>query len=110
MPSPPPPEETRWKEGQSGNPNGYSRGRRISDRLIKIIEDRGLDETIAITLLGAALGDSRLLKDRKPNYQFFAMLLDRIEGKVRTQEDETSETTSPLIDTIREAFGQSKSD
>lgn len=76
----------QFKPGQSGNPNGYSRGRRITDRLCKIIEEKCLDETIALTWLGAALGDDDLLEGRKPNAAFFAMLIDRLEGKVAEAE------------------------
>lgn len=75
-----PPLEHRWKPGESGNPNGYSRSRRITDRLLRLIEDHNFDDEIALTWLGAALGDDKLLQGRKPSAAFFAMLLDRIEG------------------------------
>jgi hypothetical protein len=81
VPTLPPPEHSRWKPGQSGNPAGSSQRQRITGRLLKIIEEKGLDDTLAVTWLGAALGDEKLLKGRKPNFAFFKELLDRVEGK-----------------------------
>lgn len=77
----------KWKPGESGNPNGYSRSRRITDRLARLIEDHKFDDEIATAWLGAALGDERLLRGRKPSAAFFAMLLDRIEGPPPTDRD-----------------------
>ena len=111
MPTPPPPEETRWKQGQSGNPDGYSRGRRITDRLIKIIEDKNLGDTIAVAWLGAALGDEKLLKGRKPNAAFFSMLLERIEGRVPQDKDEPEvDAATGVIQQIKDAIGKSGTD
>lgn len=72
----------QFPPGVSGNPAGYSRKRRITDRLIKLLEDEQLDKTVALTLFAAAIGDEKLLKGRKPNAAFMAMLLERVEGKV----------------------------
>lgn len=78
-----------FKKGQSGNPDGYSKGRRITDRLMRFIGENGLDETIAKVWIGAALGDEELLEGRKPNAAFFSMLLERLEGKVSEPEKES---------------------
>jgi hypothetical protein len=74
--------DTQFKPGVAPNPKGYSKKRRITDRLIKMLEDEGLDAKVAATLFAAAIGDETLLEGRKPNAQFMAMLLDRVEGKV----------------------------
>lgn len=94
--------EHQWKKGQSGNPNGYSRKRRITDRLISIIERQKLEDTIAITWLGAAMGDEKLLKGRKPNAAFFQMLLERLEGKSSLDhDDDNSGELEPRINLPR---------
>ena len=109
MPFPNP--DTQFQPGQSGNPDGYSRGRRITDRLIKIIEDKNLGDTIAVAWLGAALGDEKLLKGRRPNAAFFSMLLERIEGKVPQDKDEPEvDAATGVIQQIKDAIGKSGTD
>jgi hypothetical protein len=69
----PPPEHTRWKPGQSGNPAGHSRGRRATDELIRLIEEKGADRAIATKWLQAML---------EGDFRYFAAYLERVEGKV----------------------------
>jgi hypothetical protein len=100
-----------WQKGQSGNPKGYSKKRRATDALERYIDEHGLDNAIGRRWLGAALDEPGMLdtieevevldkdgfpvldKDGKPktkkrryrsrpNAHFFAMLLERLEGKV----------------------------
>jgi hypothetical protein len=74
----------KWKPGQSGNPAGYSRGRRVTDALIALIEDKGAEKPLASVWLRKALeGDPK----------FFAMLLDRVEGKPIEKPPEESDGT-----------------
>ena len=61
----------RWREGQTGNPAGSSKGRRISAELNRLI-----DEKKAIPLL-AEVWLSKALEGKFP---WFEMLLDRIDG------------------------------
>jgi hypothetical protein len=68
-----PPIEHRWKPGQSGNPNGYSRGRRITDELVKMIAANSADVALARVWFRKALeGDPT----------FFRLLIDRYEDPV----------------------------
>jgi hypothetical protein len=78
----------RWRKGQSGNPNGCSQKQRVTRRLLKLIEDGNLEDRLALLWLGAAMGDERLLKGRKPCFAFFKELLDRIEGRLSLPEPE----------------------
>jgi hypothetical protein len=73
---------TPWQPGQSGNPGGYSSGRRITTALLKLIEEQGADNALALTWLAMAMGDHKTLDGRKPDFRFFKELLDRVEGKV----------------------------
>lgn len=103
------------QKGDPGrNPKGYSKKRRASDALAKFIDEHGLDNAIGKRWLGAALDEPAMLdtieevevldkdgmpvldKDGKPrikrrryrsrpNAHFFAMLLERLEGKVPDQ-------------------------
>jgi hypothetical protein len=78
MPTPPPPEEYRWKKGQSGNPAGHSKARRFTDRMIREIDARGADDAIIRVWLKAVL---------EGDFKYFKELIDRVEGKVTPAED-----------------------
>ena len=54
----PKPENLRppWPPGTSGNPAGYSRGRRISDAIERLIEEMALDREFGSTAIAMALG------------------------------------------------------
>ena len=54
----PKPENLRppWPPGTSGNPAGYSRGRRISDVIERLIEEMALDREFGATAIAMALG------------------------------------------------------
>ena len=45
-----------WPPGTSGNPAGYSRGRRISDAIERLIEEMALDREFGATAIAMALG------------------------------------------------------
>ncbi len=71
----PKPENLRppWPPGTSGNPAGYSRGRRISDAIVKLIEEMALDResgatAIAMRRLGA-IHFSQVSESRQPRPQ-----------------------------------------
>jgi hypothetical protein len=62
----PRPENLRpWQPGQSGNPGGYSRGRRVRGVLRRLIAERGCEEEVALVLLAMALGRPELLPGRE---------------------------------------------
>lgn len=76
MPTPPPPKEHQFKPGQSGNPAGYSRGRRAVDDLLDLIAEKKADKAIAAKWLQAILeGDFRYMKE----------YLERRDGKVKDE-------------------------
>ena len=54
----PKPENLRppWPPGTSGNPAGYSRGRRISDAIERLIEEMALDREFGATAIAMAMG------------------------------------------------------
>jgi len=85
----PNPENVRphqFKPGQSGNPAGYSRSRRITDALIRLIAEENADDALAKLWLKKAM---------EADPRFFAMLLERVEGKVKqTLEIEQAEIKS----------------
>lgn len=70
-----PPKEYQWPKGVSGNPKGHSKARRVTDALLKQLNDPEIQKRLAeIWIEQAAMG----------NFQFFRELLDRTEGKVPT--------------------------
>ena len=99
MPSPPPPEHTRWKPGQSGNPKGYSRGRRQIDDLIRLIEETdGAERAISKAWL------KQILSGSLPHLKEY---LDRRDGKIPTPvEVGTSENTGNDFITVTPADDQ----
>src|SRR5271166_4686528 len=90
-----------WQPGTSGNPAGYSRGRRISDTIETQIEEMGLDREFGATGIAMALGQKHMLKQKvqdpetgediwvehKPNIAWFKMLMERIEPVAQKPDD-----------------------
>jgi hypothetical protein len=67
---------TKWKPGQSGNPSGYSRGRRQIDDMIDMIEETaGAERAISRSWLKQVLAGS---------YPHLREYLERRDGKVPT--------------------------
>src|SRR5271165_6436948 len=53
-----------WQPGTSGNPAGYSRGRRISDVIKTQIDELGLTEDFAASAIAVALGYKQIVKNK----------------------------------------------
>ena len=82
-----------WQPGTSGNPAGYSRGRRISDTIEGLIDELGLQREFGTTAIAMALGKKHWLKqkvtdpetgediwvEQKPDLAWFKMIVQRIE-------------------------------
>jgi hypothetical protein len=82
-----------WQPGASGNPAGYSRGRRISDAIERRMDELGLDQAFADVAIAMAFGRRELLKRKAidpeteketwvvdtPNHVWFRMLQARID-------------------------------
>jgi hypothetical protein len=66
----------RWKPGQSGNPAGSSKGRRITSAVVDLIESQGLSKDLGLTVVLMALGDTAKLaaKGRAPDLGWFRLL------------------------------------
>jgi hypothetical protein len=74
-----------WKKGIAPNPRGYSQKRRIADSIKKLIDENGLDKTVALTLIAMATGNKKLITDsdgtvRTPDLDWMKELLDRVDG------------------------------
>ena len=107
----PKPENLRppWPPGTSGNPAGYSRGRRISDAIERLIEEMALDREFGATAIAMALGKKYMLKrkvkdpetgeeiwvEHKPDIAWFNMILERV-GLVVSVLLSTKEELTPL--------------
>ena len=90
---------TNWQPGQSGNPAGYSAGRRLMSRLEELMDKKGVADSVLTALIGGASGEEAFLKGRKPNAALMGMLLDRVAGKVPTivAAEEPPETRPRII-------------
>ena len=104
-PMPHPENLTPFQPGQSGNPEGSSKTRRITAALLKLlegqkldatlsemIEARGMTEVFALAGLTAAIGG---------DFQFWSYIYDRIEGKMVPEVPEP--TSGRLEDLVEEA-------
>ncbi len=80
-----------WPSGTSGNPAGYSQGRRISDAIENMIDELGLERSFAATAIAMALGHKHTLRqlvkdpvtgvdvwvEHKPDLAWFKMIVPR---------------------------------
>jgi hypothetical protein len=73
-----------WEAGQSGNPEGYSRGRRVADALHRALNKRGLLDDVATTVIAMALGQK--IANRTPHLEWFRELRDMIDGSPRLRD------------------------
>lgn len=78
---------TGWKPGESGNPSGYSRGRRLTDSIFKALEDGGKWEEFARVGLNAALAG---------DFQYWREILNRIDGPIPPAVDAGTEQAPTL--------------
>ncbi len=90
-----------WPKGTSGNPAGYSRGRRISDVIKRQIDELGLTEEFAASAIAVALGYKQILKknvqdpetgkdiwiELKPDLAWFKLILKTIEPAAQKPDD-----------------------
>ena len=104
-----------WQPGTSGNPAGYSQGRRISDAIEGLIDELGLQREFGTTAIAMALGKKHLLKqkvtdpetgedvwvEQKPDLAWFKMIVQRIEP-VAQQMDAVTRLSAILDDIDRE--------
>ena len=91
-----------WTAGTSGNPAGYSRGRRISDAIERLIEEMALDREFGATAISMALGNKTMLKQKvkdpetgkdiwvehTPDIKSFKIILERIEPAAKQKRDD----------------------
>ena len=125
-PNPTPrPENLRspWQPGTSGNPAGYSQGRRISDAIEGLIDELGLQREFATAAIAMALGQKHLLKqkvtdpetgqdvwvEQKPDLAWFQMIVQRIEPPAQ-QMDAVTRLSAILDDLERERDAQEEQD
>lgn len=84
-----------FQPGHSGNPNGSSKRQRVTTALTRLLDRlEGSDDDLARTLYAMATGRRDLLKIRdpetgkleyrRPEFAWFVLLLERLEGRVPT--------------------------
>ena len=104
-----------WQPGTSGNPAGYSQGRRISDAMEGLIDELGLQREFATVAIAMALGQKHLLKqkvtdpetgqdvwvEQQPDLAWFQMIEQRLEPAAQ-QRDADARLRAILDDIDRE--------
>lgn len=96
MPRRPPPEHSRWKKGQSGNPAGPKPGRSarlITDYILDILAEEGRDGRSNSELIAA-----RVIRDAiagKPHA--LTHIADRTEGKAPSRVELTGADGGPVL-------------
>lgn len=79
-----------FKPGQSGNPRGRPKGKTVTERLQKIINEN--EGEIADALVKTALKHAL-----KGDHRFFKEILDRVEGKVADRVQHSGAEGGPMI-------------
>ena len=115
-----------WQPGTSGNPAGYSQGRRISDAIENMIDEMGLERSFAATAIAMALGHKHTLRqlvkdpvtgvdvwvEHKPDLAWFKMIVPRPRIEPAPQPMDAVTRLSTILDNIdrkeREAADQGK--
>lgn len=69
-----PPKEYQFKPGQSGNPNGHSRKRRVLSALESLIDEKDRGRDAAAVLFAMATGQK--LQGRSPDLDWFKLMLE----------------------------------
>ncbi len=68
-----PNEATQFRAGHSGNPAGHSRGRRLTDALIRQIDEKLLADPLARVGIAEAL---------KGDFNFWRYIFERVDGRL----------------------------
>ena len=103
-----------WQPGTSGNPAGYSQGRRISDAIENMIDELGLERSFAATAIAMALGNKHTLKQKvtdpetgedvwvehKPDLAWFKMIVPRPRIEPAPQQVDAVTRLSTILDNI----------
>ena len=112
-----------WQPGTSGNPAGYSQGRRISDAIEGLIDELGLEREFGTAAIAMALGQKHLLKqkvtdpetgkdvwvEQKPDLAWFKMIEQLIEPAAQ-QRDADARLRAILDDHERQLATQEEQD
>ena len=112
-----------WQPGTSGNPAGYSQGRRISDAMEGLIDELGLQREFATAAIAMALGQKHLLKqkvtdpetgkdvwvEQKPDLAWFQMIEQRLEPAAQKR-DADARLRAILGDHERQLAAQEEQD
>lgn len=94
-----PNEETQFKPGQTGNPNGSSRKQRFTSALVKLLDDGNLDDPFVQAGITAALGG---------DFNFWRYLYERIEGKIPDQEPQGEVSMEAGVSKIKEKLAKQR--
>ena len=115
-----------WQPGTSGNPAGYSQGRRLSDAIENMIDELGLERSFAATAIAMALGHKHTLKqlvkdpvtgedvwvEHQPDLAWFKMIVPRPRIEPAPQPMDAVTRLSTILDNIdrkeRDAADQGK--
>ncbi len=115
-----------WPSGTSGNPAGYSQGRRLSDAIENMIDELGLERRFAATAIAMALGHKHTLKqlvkdpvtgvdvwvEHQPDLAWFKMIVPRPRIEPAPQPMDAVTRLSTILDNIdrkeRDAADQGK--
>lgn len=90
----PPPVETRFKKGQSGNPGGRPKGDGLTSMLRKYMAEK---DPSGKSTWGERICMALVRKAAKGNVQAFEKLADRVEGKVRDRVEITGAEGGSIV-------------
>jgi hypothetical protein len=81
-------EHTQWKPGQSGNPAGSSQKQRLTNLLIRTLEENGLAASfVRVGVEAAVAGD----------FNYWRYIFDRVDGRIPEAEPLPNIDTAELV-------------
>ena len=107
-----------WQPGTSGNPAGYSHGKRISDAIERRMDELQLDGKLADVAIAMAIGDKHMLKHKsadpetgediwveyEPSIAWFKMVQERLEPPAGKQDNMAVLNALAVLDADGEDF------
>lgn len=91
-----PPEETKFKPGESGNPAGKPKGTRNLSTILKEFLEEEIDQDGSKIVLKDAIVRKLIKKANSGNLRAIQEIFDRTEGKAK-QEIRLDSTTEPVF-------------
>lgn len=69
-----------WQSGQSGNPAGTTKKRRLAAAFHRFLDEKGLEGQLCLLIYAKAVGNKKALGDLDPDLAWMNLALDLLHG------------------------------